>query len=45
MGEFELIRRYFKPLAGPDRSGALVLGPGDDCAIARVPARHQHVFS
>ncbi len=49
MGEFELIRRYFAPLAQAARRGAdgsgLLLGPGDDCAIQRVPAGHDLVFS
>lgn len=49
MGEFELIRRYFAPLARAARPGAnnsgLLLGVGDDCAIQRVPAGHDLVFS
>ncbi|EON90722.1 thiamin-monophosphate kinase [Marinobacter lipolyticus SM19] len=45
MGEFELIRRYFSPLAGQSRAGSLVLGPGDDCAIERVASGHELVFS
>lgn len=45
MGEFELIRRYFSSLAGEASSPSLVLGPGDDCAIQRVPSGHDLVFS
>ena len=45
MGEFELIRRYFLPLAGRRESGSLILGPGDDCAIQRIPAGRDLVFS
>lgn len=45
MGEFELIQRYFLPLAGHPRSRSLILGPGDDCAIQRVPAGRELVFS
>ncbi|TYC60439.1 thiamine-phosphate kinase [Marinobacter sp. BW6] len=45
MGEFELIRRYFLPLAGRQESRPLILGPGDDCAIQRIPAGRDLVFS
>lgn len=45
MGEFELIRQYFQPLADNARQGQLVLGPGDDCAIQRVPPGRDLVFS
>ncbi|MBE0485981.1 thiamine-phosphate kinase [Marinobacter sp.] len=45
MGEFELIRQYFQPLAAKARTGQLVLGPGDDCAIQRVPPGRDLVFS
>ncbi|WP_323754300.1 thiamine-phosphate kinase [Marinobacter sp.] len=45
MGEFELIRQYFQPLADKARQGQLILGPGDDCAIQRVPAGRDLVFS
>lgn len=45
MGEFELIRRYFSPLAGQSRAASLVLGPGDDCAIERVGPGNDLVFS
>ncbi|MDX1757251.1 MAG: thiamine-phosphate kinase [Marinobacter sp.] len=45
MGEFELIRRYFLPLAGDTRSAAVSLGPGDDCAIERLPTGTELVFS
>lgn len=45
MGEFELIRQYFQPLADNARQGQLILGPGDDCAIQRVPPGQDLVFS
>lgn len=45
MGEFELIRRYFLSMAPADGDDELVLGPGDDCAIQRVPAGRDLVFS
>ncbi|MDO3723259.1 thiamine-phosphate kinase [Marinobacter sp. chi1] len=45
MGEFELIRRFFQPLAGRSASSSLILGPGDDCAIQRVPDGRDLVFS
>jgi thiamine-monophosphate kinase len=46
MGESELIRRYFLlPLAGRQESRSLILGPGDDCAIQRIPAGRDLVFS
>jgi thiamine-monophosphate kinase len=45
MGEFELIQRYFSPLAKRYNSVSMVLGPGDDCAIQRVPEGHDLVFS
>jgi thiamine-monophosphate kinase len=45
MGEFELIRRYFLPLAGQQKPRSLILGPGDDCAIQRIPASRDLVFS
>ncbi|MBJ6138674.1 thiamine-phosphate kinase [Marinobacter litoralis] len=45
MGEFELIRQYFQPLADKARQGQLILGPGDDCAIQRVPSGRDLVFS
>ncbi|WP_417568328.1 thiamine-phosphate kinase [Marinobacter sp.] len=45
MGEFELIQRYFLPLAGQQKSRSLILGPGDDCAIQRIPAGRDLVFS
>lgn len=44
MGEFELIRRYFMPLAG-QTSSTLILGPGDDCAVQRLPSDRDLVFS
>lgn len=45
MGEFELIGRLFRPLAEATRQDGLVLGPGDDCAIQRVPPGQDLVFS
>lgn len=45
MGEFELIRTYFLPLAQAAPKGALVLGLGDDCAVQRLPAGRDLVFS
>ncbi|MBR9872066.1 MAG: thiamine-phosphate kinase [Gammaproteobacteria bacterium] len=45
MGEFELIRQYFQPMADNARQGQLILGPGDDCAIQRVPPGRDLVFS
>lgn len=45
MGEFELIRRYFVPLAARQTCPSLLVGPGDDCAIQRIPAGMDLVFS
>jgi|SRR5690554_2294541 len=45
MGEFELIRRFFQPLANKAMTDQLVLGPGDDCAIQRIPEGRDLVFS
>lgn len=45
MGEFELIRRYFLPLAGDTWSAAVSLGPGDDCAIQQLAPGTELVFS
>lgn len=45
MGEFELIRRYFFPIAEAGNSSAILLGPGDDCAIQRVDPGRDLVFS
>lgn len=45
MGEFELINQFFLPVAHSTRTSGLVLGIGDDCAIQRVPANHELVFS
>ncbi|TGN38468.1 thiamine-phosphate kinase [Marinobacter confluentis] len=45
MGEFDLIRRYFLPVANAERHPSLVLGPGDDCAIQRVDQGQELVFS
>lgn len=45
MGEFELIRRYFFPLANSGRHPDVLLGPGDDCAIQQVREGVDLVFS
>ena len=45
MGEFELIRRYFFPIAEAGNASAVVLGPGDDCAIQRIGPGLDLVFS
>lgn len=45
MGEFELIRRYFFPLAESGKHPDILLGPGDDCAIQRVGEGQDLVFS
>ena len=45
MGEFELIRRYFFPIAEVGNASSVLLGPGDDCAIQRVGAGLDLVFS
>ncbi|MGO1503068.1 MAG: thiamine-phosphate kinase [Marinobacter sp.] len=45
MGEFELIRQYFIPLARLHGSHCVVVGPGDDCAVQRVPSGSDLVFS
>ncbi|SFR86144.1 thiamine-phosphate kinase [Marinobacter daqiaonensis] len=45
MGEFELIERLFRPLAEDTWREGVQLGPGDDCAIQRVPEGHDLVFS
>lgn len=45
MGEFELIRQYFVPLARSPGSQSVLVGPGDDCAIQRIPAGSDLVFS
>ena len=45
MGEFELIRRYFFPIAEVVNTSDVLLGPGDDCAIQRVSPGRDLVFS
>ncbi|MGO1463589.1 MAG: thiamine-phosphate kinase [Marinobacter sp.] len=45
MGEFELIRQYFMPLARLHGPHSVVVGPGDDCAVQRVPSGFDLVFS
>ena len=42
MGEFELIERYFRSTAMPERHG-VVLGIGDDAAVLDLPAGRQLV--
>lgn len=45
MGEFELIRHYFYPLAEASKHPDILLGPGDDCAIQRFGQNLDLVFS
>ncbi|NMT65496.1 thiamine-phosphate kinase [Marinobacter orientalis] len=45
MGEFELIRHYFFPIAEAGHTSAVVLGPGDDCAIQQIEPGRDLVFS
>ncbi len=45
MGEFDLIRRFFLPLAQRGRDTTLVTGPGDDCAVQRLAPGTDLVFS
>ncbi|NVD35600.1 thiamine-phosphate kinase [Marinobacter lutaoensis] len=45
MGEFDLIRRYFDPVAREQGHPDLRLALGDDCAILRVPPGRDLVFS
>lgn len=45
MGEFDLIHRYFLPVAEQRGHPDLLLALGDDCAIQRVPADQDLVFS
>ncbi|WP_328185571.1 thiamine-phosphate kinase [Marinobacter sp. OP 3.4] len=45
MGEFELIRTLFRPLADATWRDGVRVGPGDDCAIQRIPPGHELVFS
>lgn len=45
MGEFELIRQYFMPLARLHGSHFILVGPGDDCAVQQVPPGFDLVFS
>lgn len=45
MGEFELIRHFFYPVADATDQPGLILGPGDDCAVQRVPKNTDLVFS
>jgi thiamine-monophosphate kinase len=46
LGEFELIDRYFKPLAtcGDSRRDDVTLGIGDDGAVLQVPPHHELVM-
>lgn len=45
MNEFELIRQVFVPVAETTGTPAVRLGPGDDCAIQRLPPGTELVFS
>ncbi|WP_148864786.1 thiamine-phosphate kinase [Marinobacter fonticola] len=45
MGEFELIQQIFEPIAKSTQRPDLVFAIGDDCAIQRIPAGHELVFS
>jgi len=45
MGEFELIRRFFFPVARGQAKTDVLLGPGDDCAIQKVEKHQELVFS
>ncbi len=45
MGEFELIRSLFGPVADATAQDGVILGPGDDCAIQRIPENQDLVFS
>lgn len=39
MKEFDIIDRFFKPIAG--QTDHVVLGSGDDCAVLSLPAGHE----
>lgn len=45
MGEFDLIRQIFQPVAEATSSPLLPLGLGDDCALQIIEAGSQLVFS
>jgi len=45
MGEFDLIRRFFEPVAEATAHPDLLLGPGDDCALQTIPSGYQLAFS
>lgn len=45
MGEFELIRQIFRPVAEATATPAVRLGIGDDCAIQALPDGAELVFS
>lgn len=45
LGEFDLIKRYFAPLAEASSDASVALGVGDDCAILNCPEGHQLVVS
>ncbi|MGB0204402.1 MAG: thiamine-phosphate kinase [Neptuniibacter sp.] len=45
LGEFELIKRYFAPLAEASSDASVALGVGDDCAILNCPEGQQLVVS
>lgn len=45
MSEFDLIAALLEELGDEVRSADTVLGPGDDCAVSRVPDGHELVSS
>ncbi len=45
MSEFDLIAALLEELGDEARSADTILGPGDDCAITRVPDGHELVSS
>jgi len=45
LGEFDLIKRYFAPLAEASSDASVALGVGDDCAILNCPEGQQLVVS
>ncbi|MGH1463285.1 MAG: thiamine-phosphate kinase [Neptuniibacter sp.] len=45
LSEFDLIKRYFAPLAEASSDASVALGVGDDCAILNCPEGHQLVVS
>lgn len=45
MGEFELIKQYFVPVAEASSDASVALGIGDDCALLNPPVGQQLVVS